>query len=151
MSRKRVTQEPKDYGTAELARQFTVVPKLSGINTYSAKVMDETEIDRLLLRDVITPEEHGILEMFMVKLHKMGFVGVKSPDYSSPVFADATAVGDKRAMSIRGMVRVIAALDERIGRKHRTSLVDLVLQDVPWPLKDEELKDSVAALRLIIS
>lgn len=141
----------RDMGTTEMARRFTVVPKIDASNTWHGKVMDETEIDRLLLKDIITPAEHSVLEALMKKLHKMGFVGVKSPDYSSPIHADATAVGDKRAQSIRGMVRIIRDLDKEIGTHFRVSLVNLCLIDMPWPHSTDDLKSSIKRLMMIIS
>lgn len=153
MSSKQEERVPviREMGTSEIARRFTVVPKLSNPNTYSAKVMDETAIDRLLLDDTISPAEHSSLEKFMVKLHKMGFVGVKSPDYSSPIHADATAVGDKRAQTIRGMVKIIRALDKEIGPSMRKALVNLLLLDTPWPYGKDDIRTCASALMRILA
>ncbi len=117
-------KEPRDYGTPELARQFTVVPKLSGPTITTMKVVDDCEIDRLLLRDEITANEHGTLEGFMRRLHKMGFVGIRSPNYESPIHADPSLVGDKRAASVRGMVRIFKRLNDRIGQSRRQALFE---------------------------
>lgn len=144
-------KEPRDYGTSEIARQFTVVPKLSGPQSYAAKVMDETEIDRLLLRDEITSNEHGTLEGFMRRLHKMGFVGIRSPNYESPIHADPSLVGDKRAASVRGMVRIFKRLNERIGQSKRQALVDLCLRDMEWPGDRLSLKECIRALDDVIA
>lgn len=134
----------KDNGTPELARRFTVVPKLTEYNNWSVKVMDETEIDRLLLQGVITPNQHSSLEGFMRRLHKVGFVGLKSPDYSSPISADPAKVGDRKAMAIRGVVKLTARLDKKIGPAKRRALVNLVLLDAPW--KGDDLIECIRFL-----
>lgn len=136
----------RDYGTSELRRHFTVVPKLSGPNTMAMKVIDSTEIDRLLLDDVIMPSHHASLEGLMRRLHKAGFVGLKSPTYDSPIHADATAVGDKKANLIRSIVALFTRLDAKIGPGKRRALVDLVLRDVSWPGDNASLLDAVARL-----
>lgn len=144
-------KDPKDYGTAEIARQFQVVPKLSGLHSYHMKVMDEVMIDQMLLRDEITVNQHSTLEGFMRRLHKMGFVGVRSPSYESPVHADPSIVADKRAASVRGMVKIFRRLDERIGSNHRKALVSLCLQDIKWPGDMQELHTCIRALEDVIA
>lgn len=133
-----------DYGTDEIKRRFNVVPKLSGPNTMAMKVVSETEIDRMLFNDKITPTQHASLEGLMRRLHKAGFVGLKSPAYDSPIHADASAVGDRKANLIRSVVALFARLDEKIGAKKRRALVDLVLKDIEWP--DDDLDDIIVRL-----
>ena len=72
--------EHADFGTKELARHFTIVPKLSDPTTFTGKVMDGSEIDTLLLHDVITTMQHSTLCTLAKRLHGFGFVGLKSPD-----------------------------------------------------------------------
>lgn len=141
-------KNPKDFGTPELARRFSVVPKLSGLNNYSAKIVDETEIDRLLLADRITSTEHATLEGLLKRLHKANFVGLKSPAYDAPVSADPSAVGDRKAQLIRAMVKIIEKMDSHrdIGRAKRVALVNLVLVDMVWPGDDTSLKQCIRAL-----
>ena len=146
-------KEPKDFGTTELGRRFSVVPKLTSPNNYAGKVVDETEIDRLLLTDRITAAEHATLEGLLKRLHKANFVGLKSPSYDAPLSADPSIVGDRRAQMIRAMVRVITKMDEdkNIGRHKRVALVNMVLMDSPWPGDDASLKLAVQALDTIFS
>lgn len=149
--RKKAATEPIDLGSDRLHKQHTVVPRLTrGMNGYNMKVMDETEIDRLLLHEVISVNEHSTLERFLRRLHKVGFVGMRSPDYSSPIHADATAVGDKRALAVKGITALIAELDQTIGAGKRQYLVALVTEDRPWPDKYQSLRDAIAALDRII-
>lgn len=145
--------EPKDFGTHEMGRRFSVVPKLSGHNNYSGKVVDETEIDRLLLKDAITSAEHSTLEGLLRRLHKANFVGMKSPSYDAPISADPSIVGDKRAQTIRAMVKIVDKMDrnEKIGRFKRAALINLVLMDSPWPGSNESLKEAISALNVIFT
>lgn len=136
-----------DHGTPEIARRFTVVPKLTrGNYAFNLRVMNETEIDILLLKGTINANQHSTLEGFFRRLHRMGFVGVKSPSMDSPIFADPALVGDKRAASVRGMVQIFLRLDKKIGPAQRRSLVNLVLMDVPWPWDDASLMESIKGL-----
>ena len=149
--KKRNSHEAADFGTPEMARHFTIVPKLSDPTTFTGKVMDGTEIDLLLMNDTITTMQHATLSTLAKRLHGFGFVGLKSPDYSSRIFADATAVSDKKADTIRGAVSLFAKLDAHphIGKYRRKKLVNLVLADVPWgKLRNqiEELHSVVRAL-----
>jgi hypothetical protein len=140
-------KDDTDYGTREIARQFTVVPRLTrGMYGYNSKVVDETAIDILLLRGTINPAQHATLEGFMRRLHRMGFVGIKSPNLDSPVYADPAIVGDKRAQAVRGMVKIFMRLDEKMGADKRRALVNLVLMDAIWPGDDATLLESITYL-----
>ena len=121
-------KEPIDTGAERLHHHRTVVPRRRA-DGYNMRVMDETEIDRMLMRDEITPNEHATLERLMGKLHKFGFMGVRSPDYSSPIHADASAVGDKKAATIRGAVKLTKELDAALGADLRRRLYALILED----------------------
>ena len=136
----------KDFGTRELARRFTVVPKLAGPNLYTGKVIDETEIDRLLLGEVITAAEHSSLEGFMRRLVAMGFVGLRSPDYQASSRDDPSRSADRKAKKLIGMSKLFRRLDEKIGPSRRTALVNLCLSDQPWTLGKDDLKASIARL-----
>lgn len=151
MPKKTPNHEPIDVGTDEIHKQRTIVPKLTrGMSGYNMRVMDETEVDRLLLSEAITPNHHSTLERFLVKLHKVGFGGLRSPDYSSPIHADATAVGDKKAIALKGISALIEEMDSQLGRPVRVLLVALVTEDREWPHSDESLRIIVERLERII-
>lgn len=148
-------REPIDTGTGELARRFTIVPTLSRgpQGGTSGKVVDETEIDRMLLRDAITPAEHSVLEALLKRLHKASFIGIKSPNYDARVSADPTIISDKKAASIRSVVKLFTLMDEdkKIGRTRRAALVNLVLVDQPWNETLGSIKTAVSALQGILN
>lgn len=136
-----------DFGTTELSKRFKIVPKLTrGSYGLNGKVMDETEIDRLLLEDRIDPNEHSTLEMFLARLHKIGYIGLKSPSYDSPIHADPSGVGDKKANAVRGIIKLMAGLDRSVGNEKRRALINLVTQDEKFPYPDAELKQCIRSL-----
>lgn len=106
-------------------------------------MVDETEIDRLLLRDEITASEHSTLEKLLSKLSRANMGTIRSPVYEAPVSDDPSAVGDRRANQMRTVVGLIKALDNKIGPPKRKALVNLVLTDVPWPGDKASLKDAI--------
>lgn len=138
-------KEPKDYGTPEISGHFKVVPKFHRDGTHM-KVVDETEIDRLLLHDRITSAEHAVLEALMNRLRKANFVGIKSPAYDAPLSIDPSAVGDRRANQIRSVVALFVGLDRKLGQEKRKALVNLALMDVPWNGDDKSLKEAISTL-----
>lgn len=149
---KKTEREHADFGTPELAKRLTVVPKLTGGGfSYQGKVMDENEIDRLLLNDRITSAEHSILGAFMAKLVKANFVGVRSPSYDSAMHADPATVGDRRANIVRSVVALFKRLDGDMGRGKRVALTNLVLTDAPWPASDDDLKEAIRLLSRVLA
>lgn len=135
--------ETDDHGTKEIARQFTVVPKLTrGQYGFNMKIVDETEIDRLLLKGTITAAQHSALEGLMRRLQKAGFVGVRSPDYNTTT-NDPSVVADKRANIMRSMVRLFRRMDEKMGTGKRKAMVNLVLMDTPWPADNASLLEAI--------
>lgn len=139
---------PPDFGSPELARQFTVVPLFSGAGVMAGKVMDETEIDRLLLKDTITSAQHATLTAFTGKLHKAGFLGMKSPQYDAPISLDPSAVATKKANLIRYVVKVFKELDKKIGPTKRRALVDMCIADIPW--RGDGLHETISELETIL-
>jgi len=106
-------------------------------------VVDETEIDRLLLRDEITASEHSTLEKLLSKLSRANMGTIRSPVYEAPVSDDPSAVGDRRANQMRSIVGLIKSLDQKLGIGKRKALVNLVLADAPWPGNKNSLKDAI--------
>lgn len=152
MARKKTPQRDAiDFGTPEMARRFTIVPRLSSPTTMTGKVIDGDEIDRMLLRDEIKPAQHGTLTMLAKRLHSYGYVALKSPDYSSRIHADAEAVADKKSEIIRGAVNLIKKMDDHpaIGKYRRMKLISLVLEDAKWGDKRNQLEDLWHCIRAL--
>lgn len=143
----KVIDTPDDYGTTEITHQYLVIPRLTrGSYGYNSKVMDETEIDRLLLKDIINASQHASLERFLKELMEAGFIGVRSPNYEAPVQSDASSSGDRKANIIRKSVAVMKRLERKVGKGRRSALVNLVILDTPWPYTKESLHDCIIAV-----
>ena len=127
------TREATDYGTNLLAQRFTVVPKLTASNGFQGKVADDTEIDALLLCNSISALEHSLLVALLQRLHKAMFVGLKSPDFNGVAYSDPSRLADRKAHAVMSVCGLMRRMDEAMGRARRSALVDLVIQDVPWP------------------
>lgn len=142
----------RDFGSPELGKRFTVVPRLASANSYHGKVVDDTEIDRLLLRDYITSAEHGMLVSLLAKLRKGSFTSIQSPDLNSSYqAADPSRSADRKSEAIRTVTRLMAELDDSIGAHKRTALINLVLLDTPWPFSLGALRKSVRVLQDIFA
>lgn len=136
-------KDPVDTGSEKLHEQRTVVPRLRGPHSYHMKVMDETEIDRMFLRGDINADQYEILGRFAERLHKAGMGSIRSPDYSSPIHADATAVGDKRARAMLGIKSMMQSLREEIGVESLGQLIALVVEDRPFSGDLDNVLDSL--------
>lgn len=145
--RKKIIAEPIDTGAERLHHHHLVVPKLTrGIHGFNAKVLDETEIDRLLLADIINVNEHSTLERLLKRLHRVGMVGIKSPDYSAPISADASAVADRRAAALMGVTGLLRDMDDELGSTTRRRIVALVVEERPWPASNDALHRAITVI-----
>jgi hypothetical protein len=136
-----------DFGAPELAKRFTIVPKLSATSGYHGKVLDDNEIDTLLLKDQITATEHSMLVALLQKLHKATFVGLKSPDFNGVAHSDPSRLADRKAHAVMSVCGLITRMDQAMGRSLRAALINLVLLDVPWPDTIKKLRLCIAALQ----
>jgi hypothetical protein len=126
-------REATDYGPPELAQRFHIVPKLTASNGFQGKVTDDTEIDALLLHDSISALEHSLLVALLQRLHKAMFVGLKSPDFNGVAYSDPSRLADRKANAVMSVCGLIGQMDRAMGRVCRSALIDLVVQDMPWP------------------
>jgi|SRR6478736_502582 hypothetical protein len=146
------TIKTTDYGTRELAKRFTVVPRLTLSNGYTGKVVDDTEIDRLLLNDVIGSDEYSLLVALLHRLHRASFVGLKSPDFTGiGHVADPTRLAERKANAVLTVVHVVKVMDQKMGSVYRAALINLVLLDTPWPYGKASLHDCITALDAALS
>ena len=129
----RSNADERDWGTTELARRFTVVPRLSGAYSFHGKVIDDSEMDRLLAKDAITPMEYSLLEALLKKLHKATFVGLKSPDFNGVATSDPSHMSDRKACAVMSICHIVRVMDKLMGKANRAALINLVLLDQPWP------------------
>lgn len=124
-------KEAIDFGTPERQSKATIVPCLySRSYDYHARVMDGTEIDRMLMRGGITPNEHNTLERFSEELRRAGYLSIRSIDLSDPIqSSDPSHLADRKAGKLVRVVMLIRAIDQAVSRKERDALIDLCLMD----------------------
>ncbi len=150
--RKYQPKDGMDIGTPEMARRFTIVPKLSSPTVMSMKILDGSEADRMLMQDEITAVEHGTLNTLAKRLRDFGYDELRSPNYEgSGGGLDPEIVGDRKANKIRGAVDLIAKMDSHphIGRYRRKKLVNLSLYDAPWGNKRNQIEELHACIHAL--
>jgi hypothetical protein len=149
--RKYQPRDGMDTGAPLLHRHFTVVPRLVNPTTMTMKSIDQTEADKMLMNDTITPAEHGTLNTLAKRLREYGYDDLRSPNYDGVISSDPELVSAKKADKIRGAVALIDRMDKHpgIGRYRRKKLINLALIDAPWGNKRnqvEDLKATIAAM-----
>lgn len=122
-----------DFGTAERQDHGTIVPALyrdGSSYDYHAKVMDATQIDRLLMDGKITPNQHNTLERFSEELRKAGFMSIRTIDLSDPIqSSDPAHIADRKAAKLVKIVLIFKELEKVLTHKERDLLVDMCLTD----------------------
>lgn len=152
MAKAKTMRTPADYGTPELARRFSVVPKLIG-NSYGARVMDDTEINRLLMKDLINPLQHSLLRALAEKLERASFNELRAINYDATHFSEPHTMGDRKAERLARARNLIKGMitHHLIGEQRFDALVRLVSEDQPWPYGIEALHDAVSGLQVILT
>lgn len=121
-----------DVGPPELARQRTMIVKEVAPYQRAAKVVDEMEIDRLLLKGEINASEHATLENFGEMMRRAGLNKLEAAQWGNGrIKTDPSHAADRRARSMAGIARLLARLDDAIGRDKRQALVSLCLDIGP--------------------
>lgn len=135
---------PIDTGTPEMSNRHIVKPELISQRSGKAmhlRVQDQREIDRLLLKDKITIEQHQALEAFQADAYFAGLEGVRAQDYGR-VMGSGTApqMTNREAMKRLKVSRCLARVDRdvppvRHGGVDTASalLLRTVLDDAPVP------------------
>jgi len=105
----------------------------------------------MLLNDTITAQQHSSLELLAHRLNKFGWVAIRAQNYEPNMSSDPSIIADRRANLIRGAVKIIGSLDKKIGRPSRIALVNLCMEDAPWPFSEDELHASIRGLDAVFS
>ena len=122
-------KEPRDTGTPELSRQRTVIPRLRPIGGYSYDlyVADGSEPDRLLLKGVISVNEHATLLAFVIMLHKARMLGPKGPSFEVGSSSDPAYMSGKMAEAMGRVGAITRELDKSVGKKARYELINVCM------------------------
>lgn len=115
--------EPVDTGPPELARHYTLKPVLQSQRTGNQthiRIQDQTEIDRLLLNDWITPDQYSAAEAMARDIHIAGLVGLRAMDYGR-VIGSATPpeITGREAWKRVKISKAIEYLDRTAGYDRR--------------------------------
>jgi hypothetical protein len=127
------------------------VPKLTASNGYQGKVLDDSEIDRMLLNDRISSVEYSLLVALLNKLHRATFVGLKSPDFNGVAHSDPSRMADRKAHAVMSVVGITKAMDKVMGWQKRSALINLVLLDQTWPFDGPCLHSCLSLLDGVLS
>lgn len=116
-------QKANDTGPPELANHFTIkatlISQTSG-NASHMRVQDQTEIDRLLLNDWITPAQYSAAESMAQDIHIAGLSGVKAMNYGRVIGRGVEAnMTNREALRRLKIQRAIKHLDKFVGKAVR--------------------------------
>lgn len=140
-----------DMGTSEMARRFTIVPTYTSHTDRASRVMDGTEVDRMLLNDQLSINQHATLNLLARKMNSFGMGSIKSPDYSGRIHSDATLIAEHKAQALRGAVHLIDKLDRHphVGKYRRKRLINLVMEDGKWGDLRHQLEELWACVSVL--
>lgn len=133
-----------DLGTTEFRRRRRVMPmNISGV--VRVRVLDSSEIDRLLCDDLITPSEHGALNDFQNDLHLASMTGPRAQNYGRPISSGhVSEMSEREALRVMRASSAIAAIIKHAGRAAYDAAVNLCIAD-KRPATIQPVKDAAAA------
>ena len=103
-----------------------------GTSKVRARVLDETEIDRMLMAERITLDEHNTLESILRDLHAARMIGFRISRYEPTIpTTDPQAITDRQAMAVSKLGRLQKVLDDTYGIKIRRMIISLLVVDLP--------------------
>lgn len=140
-----------DMGTSEMARQFKIVPTYTSHTDRASRVMDGTEVDRMLLNDQLNINQHATLNLLARKMNSYGMGSIKSPDYAGRIMSDPQLVSERKAQALRGAVHLIDKLDKHphVGKFRRKKLINLVMEDGEWGHLRHQLEELWACVSVL--
>lgn len=125
-----VTSEPMDLGAPRLAHHHKTEVHEDASRRRHLRVMDQAGIDQLLLKDVITVDQHSILQAFTRDLHNARMLGMKIVTYEVPISGgDPQSMSGRMADAMMKVGEIQKYLDRECGRAYREMLVQLCTMD----------------------
>lgn len=138
--RYRALREPVDQGTPEISRQHKVIPQRAGPQASAPlhlRVVDESEIDRLLLKDWINVEQHQTAETLLDDLHNAGLIGMRISNYERRMGGGDTQNITRREALRRVKVRkALEYMEAKGGVKAGRLVLGVVMDDTRVVEKD---------------
>ncbi len=137
-----------DTGTSEGAKhkKMVAVPAPGRPGKIHLRVVDQIELDRMLDRGQITPDEWSTGEQVYRLLYKAGMLGAsKSTLNVSGISGDPQHISEKKSDSILMLGQLIDHLDRHCGTATRRLFIDMLMLDRPIK-NDEQVKQVKRAL-----
>lgn len=141
-------REISDLGTSEISRHHIVAPEMTYTNSPRARVVDQREIDRMLLRDLISLDEHHTLERVGEDARRASgssLIGCYDPRVSRG--RDPQFVSDGKSEACRHFLYLQRAVQESAGYAALAILIDLAAYDIR-PKKNSPLHEAIHAADL---
>lgn len=140
--------EVSDLGTNEIARRHIVAPETTYYGAPRARVVDQREMDAMLLKDLITLDEHNVLERVAEDARKASarsVIGSYDPRVSKN--RDPQAVSEHQSEALRKFVALTRFVQAKAGREGLESLLRLAVDDIR-PKKTGPLRLAIKAADL---
>ena len=132
MSKKpRKGRDPIDTGTTELGLRHRTKPERRASGSVHIRVLDANEIDKLLYRDDLTPEEHSALVGFQLDLHRANLLGPRASTWDARVSSSGFDITGTEAIFRLKANRCVEHVSKRAGPVVLRDILGLCLEDRP--------------------
>lgn len=122
--------EPIDIGTPEFNRRRRVTP-IKMRASVLVRVVDSTAIDRALMSECVSPEQHSVLVAFSNDCFMASLIGPRAQDYGRPMGTGTRHdMSDREAAALQRVGKAIDYLDRVAGRDVREGLLRMILEDL---------------------
>jgi hypothetical protein len=134
-------KSPIDTGTKERASHGTLRPELTGkAYEFHVRVIDSSNIDRLLLRDLITPDEYDTLSRLHIDIVRASLHGYQASDFEPRVSGgQGQSVSEKTALARVKVNNIVRHLTEECDVYIANLVYNTALGDIE-PRKSQIVK-----------
>lgn len=125
--------EPIDIGTPEFNKRRKVSP-IKMRASVLVRVIDSTAIDRALMTDAVSPEQHSVLVAFSNDCFMASLIGPRAQDYGKPMGTGTRQdMSDREVAALQRVGKAIEHIDRGAGRGVREGLLRMILEDIDQP------------------
>jgi len=122
-----------DTGTPEFNKRKRVTP-IKMRSSVLVRVIDSTAIDRALMTECVTPEQHSVLVAFSNDCFMASLIGPRAQDYGRPMGTGTRHdTSDREAAALQRVGKAIDHIDRGAGRGVREGLLRMILEDLDQP------------------
>ena len=95
------------------------------------RVVDSTAIDRALMTDLVTPDQHSVLVAFSNDCFIACLTGPRAQDYGKPMGTGSRHdMSDREVAALQRVGKAIEHIDRGAGRDVREGLLRMILEDI---------------------